>query len=62
MTAPSSSEASNPTPAGGTSPAPALSERGWGKLLIALALFIVVPMIPHVRAMLPFEDTMLLFV
>ena len=62
MTAPTSPEASNTTPAGGTSPAPALSERGWGKLLIALALFVIVPMIPHVRAILPFEDTMLLFV
>jgi hypothetical protein len=60
VTGPSAPEA--PTPAGGTSPAPALSERGWGKLLIALALFIIVPMIPHVRAILPVEDTMLLFV
>jgi len=60
------SESSSPpeaqTPAAGTTPAPALSERGWGKLFIALALFIVVPMIPHVRAILPVEDTMLLFV
>src|SRR5689334_10935858 len=31
-------------------------------MLIALVLFIVLPMIPHVRAILPFEDTMLLFV
>src|SRR4029079_11695319 len=55
-------EATPTTPTGGTSPAPALSERGWGKLFIALALFIVGPMIPHVRAILPVEDTMLLFV
>ena len=61
MTAPNP-EATPTTPTGGTSPAPALSERGWGKLFIALALFIVVPMIPHVRAILPVEDTMLLFV
>lgn len=31
-------------------------------MLIALLLFVLVPMIPHVRAILPFEDTMLLFV
>ncbi|HVE32809.1 MAG TPA: DUF2232 domain-containing protein [Gemmatimonadaceae bacterium] len=58
----SSSSPEAQTPAAGTTPAPALSERGWGKMLIALVLFVVVPMIPHVRAILPFEDTMLLFV
>lgn len=60
MTDPAAS--ATPTPPGGTSPAPALSERGWGKLLIGLLLFVIVPMIPHARAILPFEDTMLLFV
>ncbi len=47
-------------PAAGPLAAP--TERGWGKLLIALALFLFVPMIPQVRALLPIEQTMMLFV
>lgn len=47
-------------PAAGPPAAP--SERGLGKLLIALALFLFVPMIPQVRAVLPIEQTMMLFV
>ena len=43
-------------------PAPAPTERGWGKLLLAIAAFVFVPMIPQVRAFLPIEQTMLLFV
>jgi hypothetical protein len=43
-------------------PAPAPTERGWGKLLLAIAAFIFVPMIPQFRAFLPIEQTMLLFV
>ncbi|MGH7622955.1 MAG: DUF2232 domain-containing protein, partial [Gemmatimonadaceae bacterium] len=44
------------------SSAPAPTERGWGRLLIALAAFIFVPMIPQIRALLPIEQTMVLFV
>ena len=43
-------------------PAPASSERGWGKLLLAIAAFVFVPMLPQIRALLPIEQTMLLFV
>lgn len=38
------------------------TERGWGKLLLALAVFLFVPAIPQVRAILPVEQTMVLFV
>lgn len=43
-------------------PQPARSERGWAKLLIALAAFLFVPTLPQMRALLPIEQTMLLFV
>ena len=41
---------------------PAPAERGWGKLLIALAAFLLVPNIPQMRSLLPVEQTMVLFV
>ena len=40
------------------SPAPA--ERGWGKLLLALAAFLFIPWTPPLRALLPVEETLLL--
>src|SRR6476469_8060623 len=43
-------------------PAPAPTERGWGTLLLAITAFIFVPMIPQMRAFLPVEQTLLLFV
>jgi hypothetical protein len=43
-------------------PPPAPSERGWGKLFLALAAFVFLPLTPQVRAILPIEQTMLLFV
>ena len=43
-------------------PQPAPSERGWGKLLLALAAFVFLPLTPAVQAILPIEQTMLLFV
>jgi hypothetical protein len=46
----------------GIAPAPAPTERGWGKLLIALAVFLLMPKIPQLQALLPIDDTMLLFV
>ena len=36
------------------------SERGWGKLLIALAAFLIIPPYTPLRALLPVEDTILL--
>lgn len=37
-------------------------ERGWKKLLLALAAFVIVPVIPWVRAILPVEQTIYLLV
>ncbi|HEX7019109.1 MAG TPA: DUF2232 domain-containing protein [Gemmatimonadaceae bacterium] len=45
-----------------TAPAAAPTERGWGKLLLAIAAFLFVPTIPQMRAFLPVEQTMMLFV
>jgi len=42
--------------------AAATTERGWGKFLVAVVAFLVVPMIPQMRAVLPVEQTMLLLV
>lgn len=39
---------------------PAPSERGWGKLLLALAAFLFLPLLPPLRALLPVEETLLL--
>jgi hypothetical protein len=36
--------------------------RGWRKLILALVAFIMVPIVPQIRAMIPVDDTMLLFV
>jgi hypothetical protein len=47
-------------PAAPTGSAP--SERGWGRLLLAFVAFVLVPMIPQVRAIVPIEQTMVLFV
>ena len=55
------SEEASVSPAA-ASPAPAATERGWAKYLLALAALVFLPMIPQVRAMLPIEQTMLLFV
>ena len=40
--------------------APAPTERGWGKLLLALAAFLFLPLTPPLRALLPVEETLLL--
>lgn len=39
---------------------PAPTERGWGKLLLALAAFLFLPHLPPLRALLPVEETLLL--
>ena len=41
-------------------PAPAPGERGWGKLLLALAVFLFLPHVQPLRALLPVEDTLVL--
>jgi len=41
---------------------PAPTERGWGKLLIALAAFLIIPTFAPFQALLPVDETMLLFV
>src|SRR5690349_18384577 len=61
MTEPASTPIPEPVaPAPVTGSAP--SERGWGKLLLAFAAFVLVPMIPQMRAIVPIEQTMILFV
>ena len=42
--------------------ASAPQERGWGKVLLALAAFLLVPHIPYVAVMLPIEQTAILIV
>ena len=39
---------------------PAPAERGWGKLLLALAAFLIVPHVPPLHALLPVQETQLL--
>src|SRR5437868_9096724 len=39
---------------------PAAGERGWGKLLLALGVFLILPSVPQLRALLPVDQTMLL--
>jgi hypothetical protein len=41
---------------------PAPTERGWGKLLLALVAFLFIPTIPQFRAILPVEQTLTLLV
>jgi hypothetical protein len=67
MTDPASNPSPNdappaPTDASAPVPQPAPSERGWGKLFLALAAFVLLPITPYVRAILPVEQTMMLFV
>jgi len=50
-----------PAAAPATPPAPA-SERGWGKLVLALAVFLILPTLPQFRALVPVDQPMLLFV
>ena len=42
--------------------APAPRERGWARLAFALAAFLLVPLFPAVRAVLPVEHTLILLV
>lgn len=44
------------------STAPAPTERGWAKLILGLAAFLIVPSLPWMNSVLPIERTTLLFV
>jgi len=54
------------TPAAPATTAPAIppapTERGWSKLVLAIVAFFLIPSIPQFRALLPVDQTMLLFV
>jgi len=54
----------DPAASATTAPAitPAPTERGWGKLVLAIVGFFLIPTIPQLRALLPVDQTMLLFV
>lgn len=49
---------SRPTPVPLTSP----GERGWGKLVLAVILFLLLPTVPQFRAFIPIDQTIMLFV
>ncbi|MEK7400979.1 MAG: DUF2232 domain-containing protein [Gemmatimonadota bacterium] len=59
MTEPTTSTATVDTAVVSVAPA---GERGWGKLLLGLAAFLFLPNVPQFRALLPVDETMLLFV
>lgn len=61
MTQPTSTPSAPDIPA---APVPTVppGERGWGKLLLALAAFLLLPEVPQLRALIPVDQTMLLFV
>ncbi|HEV8235708.1 MAG TPA: hypothetical protein VGP84_13960, partial [Gemmatimonadaceae bacterium] len=58
MTQPASVAPTPATPAAPTTPAP--TERGWGKLLIAIVAFLIIP--AQLGALLPIDQAMTLLV
>lgn len=63
MTVPSAPASSTEVAAPPGTAAPAApTERGWGKLLLAIVAFMFIPTIPQIQALLPIEQTMVLFV
>lgn len=52
----------DPVSPASTQVAPAPSERGWGKLLLALLAFLLLPKVPQLQTLLPIERTMDLLV
>lgn len=62
MAEPASVAAPEPTPDAPDAYGAAPTERGWGRLLLALAAFVLIPKIPQISALLPVEQTMILFV
>ena len=59
MTEPTSGAATTP-PA--VLPAAPAGERGWGKLILGLAAFLLLPALPQFKALIPIDQTMLLVV
>jgi hypothetical protein len=53
---------STPTPSTPATTSAAPGERGWGKVIIAVLAFLIVPAIPQFRALIPIDRSMLLFV
>lgn len=43
-------------------PVPAPAERGWGKLILGLLVFVLLPTVPQFRALIPIDQSILLFV
>lgn len=60
MTGPGVAPASAPAPV--VPVAQPAGERGWGKLLLGVAAFLLVPTIPQFRALLPVDETLLLVI
>lgn len=54
--------AATPTSTAAANPASPPGERGWGKLILGLVAFLLIPSIPQFRALVPIDQTMLLFV
>lgn len=61
MTTPPEIPAPVPVP-GPTPPATPAGESGWGKVLLGVAAFLLLPTIPQFRALLPVDETMRLIV
>ena len=59
MTQPVPAPASVPAPPTAIPAVPA-GERGWGKLILALVAFLLLPNVPQFRAFVPVDQTMLL--
>ena len=49
-------------PAAAIPPASPPGERGWGKVILGLVAFLLIPTVPQFRALIPIDQTMLLFV
>ena len=64
MTEPTSSTShtAQPPVAAPIAPAAPAGERGWGKLILALVVFAVLPTMPQFRALVPVDHPILLFV
>ena len=60
MTLPSDSD--RPATGAATLPVTPPGERGWGKVILALLAFLILPTVPQFRALLPIDQTMVLFV
>lgn len=62
MTQPTAAPPEVPTAPPPRAPPAAPGERGWGKLILALVAFLFLPVLPHFRALMPIDQTLLLLV